>query len=167
VLVDADLTGLIVGMTLQTRPEEIYRALIEATAYGKRMIIEAFESAGVPIDEMFACGGISWKNRLMMQIYADVTNRSIGISACEQTPALGAAMFGAVAAGKAAGGYDSITDCAKIMGSIRETYYPIPENVKAYDRLYAEYKLLHDWFGRGGNDVMKRLKAIKTEAAHA
>ena len=167
VLVDADLTGLIVGMTLQTRPEEIYRALIEATAYGKRMIIEAFESAGVPIDELFACGGISWKNRLMMQIYADVTNRSIGISACEQTPALGAAMFGAVAAGKAAGGYDSITDCAKIMGSIRETYYPIPENVKAYDRLYAEYKLLHDWFGRGGNDVMKRLKAIKSEAAHA
>ncbi len=167
VLVDADLTGMIAGLTLQTKPEEIYRALIEATAYGMRTIIEAFTAAGVPIHALYACGGISWKNRLMMQIYADVTNRPISISASQQTPALGAAMFGAVAAGKAAGGYDSIMSCAKVMGKIRETYVPIPENVKVYDKLYTEYTLLHDLFGRGGNDVMKRLKKIKTEAEHA
>ncbi|NLO47023.1 MAG: ribulokinase [Clostridiales bacterium] len=167
VLVDADLTGLMLGMTLQTKPEEIYRALIEATAYGKRIIIEAYEKAGVPVLELYACGGISWKNRLMMQIYADVADRPIYISACDQTPALGAAMFGAVAAGKAAGGYDNIVECAKVMGKIKETYYPIPENIRVYEKLYAEYKLLHDWFGRGGNDVMKRLKKIKSEAEHA
>jgi L-ribulokinase len=167
VLVDVDLTGLILGLTLQTKPEEIYRALIEATAFGKRIIIEAFETAGVPITELYACGGISWKNRLMMQIYSDVTNRPIKISACDQTPALGAAMFGAVAAGKAAGGYDSILDCARVMGKIRETYRPISANVAVYEKLYAEYKLLHDRFGRGGNDVMKRLKKMKAEADYA
>jgi L-ribulokinase len=167
ILVDADLTGLIIGMTLQTRPEEIYRALIEATAYGQRVIIESFEASGVAVNELYACGGISWKNRLMMQIYADVTNRPIHISASSQTPALGAAMFGAVAAGDASGGYDDITQCAKVMGGISETYYPIPENVKIYNKLYAEYRQLHDFFGRGGNDVMKRLKKIKTENENA
>ncbi len=167
VLVDADLSGLMLGMTLRTRPEELYRALIEATAYGQRMIIEAFEASGVPVEELYACGGISWKNRLMMQIYADVMNRPIRISASSQTPALGAAMFGAVAAGKARGGYDSITDCAKVMGGVSETYYPIPENVRVYNALYAEYSKLHDFFGRGGNDVMKRLRAIRTENGHA
>lgn len=164
ILVDVDLTGLIVGMTLLTKPEEIYRALIEATAYGQRMIMDSFEKSGVPISELYACGGISWKNSLMMQIYANVTNRPIHISACDQTPALGAAMFGAVAAGAAAGGYDTIEECAKAMGKIRKTYVPDPESVKKYDALYAEYKLLHDYFGRGGNDVMKRLKKIKAEA---
>jgi L-ribulokinase len=118
------------------------------------------------IDELYACGGISWKNRLMMQIYSDVTNRPIHISASSQTPALGAAMFGAVAAGKADGGYDNITECARAMGRVSETYYPMPENVKIYDRLFAEYRQLHDWFGRG-NDIMKRLKNIKSENRHA
>ncbi len=165
VLVDVDLTGMMLGMTLTTKPEEMYRALIEATAYGKNIIIETFEDAGVPITELYACGGISKKNAMMMQIYADVTNREIFISASDQTPALGAAMFGAVAAGSAKGGYDSIVDAAKIMGKVEEkTYKPIPENVAAYKKLYAEYKLLHDYFGRGENDVMKRLKAIKAEA---
>ena len=116
VLVDTDLTGLIIGMTLQTTPEEMYRALIEATAYGTRVIIEEFEKAQIPIKELYACGGIAAKNSLMMQIYADVTKRPIKISACSQTPALGAAMFGAVAAGKAAGGFDSIYDCARAIG---------------------------------------------------
>lgn len=165
VLVDVDLTGMMLGMTLTTKPEEMYLALIEATAYGKNVIIETFENAGVPINELYACGGISWKNPMMMQIYADVTNKVIKISASDQTPALGSAMFGAVAAGKERGGYDSIFDAAKVMGKIRDEYYtPIPENVETYKKLYTEYKLLHDYFGRGENDVMKRLKAIKAEA---
>lgn len=165
VLVDVDLTGLMLGMTLITKPEEMYRALIEATAYGKNIIIETFEEAGVPIHELYACGGISWKNKLMMQIYADVTNRPIKISASDQTPALGAAMFGAVAAGKENGGYDSIFDAAKVMGKVKEEFYtPIEENVTAYRKLYKEYKKLHDYFGRGENDVMKSLKEIKAEA---
>ncbi len=165
VLVDVDLTGLILGMTLQTKPEEIYRALIEATAYGARMIIETFLESGVPVTDLYTCGGIAAKNQLLMQIYADVTNMEIRISASEQTPALGSAMFGAVAAGKAEGGYDSIIDVAGVMGRVKEKYYkPVPANVRAYDKLYAEYKLLHDYFGRGENNVMKRLKKIKEEA---
>ncbi|MGI6777251.1 MAG: ribulokinase [Acetivibrionales bacterium] len=165
VLVDVDLTGLLIGCTLATKPEEIYRALIEATAFGTNMIIETFEQSGVAIKELYACGGIAEKDELMMQIYADVTNREIRISASPQAVALGSAMFGAVAAGKDKGGYDSIFDAAKKMSKVKEEYYkPIPENVEAYKKLYAEYKLLHDYFGRGANDVMKRLKKIKAEA---
>ncbi|HHV98777.1 MAG TPA: ribulokinase [Clostridiaceae bacterium] len=165
VLVDADLTGVIVGCTLLTKPEEIYRALIEATAYGTRMIIETFQNNGVPITELYAAGGIAEKDELMMQIYSDVTNMEIRISASAQTPALGAAMFGAVAAGKERGGYDTIIDAAKIMAKVKEKYYkPIPENVAVYNKLYEEYKILHDYFGRGGNDVMKRLKEIRKAA---
>ena len=164
-LVDVDLTGLLVGMTLLTKPEEIYRALIEATAYGKNIIIETFEKSGIPITELYACGGISKKNPMMMQIYADVTNREIFISASDQTPALGSAMFGAVAAGAENGGYDSIFDAAKVMGKVEDvTYKPIPENVEVYRKLYEEFKILHDYFGRGENDVMKRLKKIKAKA---
>lgn len=165
VLVDVNLTGLIIGCTLLTKPEEIYRALIEATAYGTRMIIDTFEENGVPIKELYAAGGIAEKDELMMQIYSDITNREIRISASAQTPALGSAMFGAVAAGKERGGYDNIVDAAKVMAKVKEKIYrPISENVKVYDKLYAEYKLLHDYFGRGGNNVMKRLKEIKREA---
>lgn len=166
VLVDVDLTGLIIGCTLHTKPEEIYRALIEATAYGKRIIIETFRDSGVPINELYACGGIASKDDFMMQIYADVTNMEIRISASSQTPALGAAMFASVAAGKERGGYDSIVEAAKAMGKVKDKYFkPIPENVEAYNKLYAEYKILHDYFGRGANDVMKRLKKIKAEAS--
>lgn len=164
VLVDVDLTGLIVGMTLLTKPEEIYRALLEATAYGTRMIIDTFEENGVPIHELYAAGGIAEKDELMMQIYADVTNREIRISGSPQAPALGSAMFGAVAAGKAAGGFDTIGEAASVMAKVKDTIYrPVPENVKMYDKLYSEYKILHDYFGRGENDVMKRLKDIKEE----
>lgn len=165
VLVDVDLTGMMVGMTLATKPEEIYRALIEATAYGTRMIIETFEESQVPIRELFACGGIAAKDPFMMQIYADVTRREIRISDSMQTVALGAAMFGAVAAGKNRGGYDSIFDAARTMPRLKEEVYrPNLEHAAAYDQLYAEYKILHDYFGRGANDVMKRLKAIKHAA---
>lgn len=168
VLVDVDLTGVIVGCSLLTKPEEVYRALIEATAYGTRMIIETFEESGVPINELYAAGGIAEKNPFMMQIYADVTNREIKISASSQTPALGSSMFGAVAAGEDRGGYDSIVDAAKVMARVKEnTYKPIPENVAMYDKLYAEYRILHDYFGRGANDVMKRLKEIRRQTSKA
>ncbi len=165
VLVDVDLTGMMLGMTLTTKAEEMYRALIEATAFGKNIIIEAFEESGVPVDELYACGGIAKKDPMMMQIYADVTNKEIFIGESDQAPALGSAMFGAVAAGAAKGGYDSIFDAAEVMGKVEErTYKPIPENVEAYKKLYAEFKILHDYFGKGANDVMKRLKKIKAEA---
>ena len=165
VLVDVDLTGMLLGCTLLTKPEEIYRALIEATAYGTRTIVETFKENGVPINQLFAAGGIAEKNKLMMQIYSDVTNMEIRISASPQTPALGSAMFAAVAAGEEKGGYSSIVEAAKHMSKIREEYYkPIPENVEVYNKLYAEYKILHDYFGRGANDAMKRLKKIKAAA---
>lgn len=165
VLVDVDLTGMIIGYTLLTKPEEVYRALIEATAYGTRMIIDAFVESGVPIKELFAAGGIAEKNPFLMQIYSDVTNREIRISASAQTPALGSAMFGAVAAGKDRGGYDTIVDAAKEMARLKDVVYrPNPKNVEAYNKLYAEYKILHDYFGRGANDVMKRLKEISRQA---
>ena len=165
VLVDVDLTGLLLGATLATKAEEIYRALIEATAYGTRVIVDTFQKNGVPISELVACGGLPEKNRLLIQIYADVTGLEIKITASKQTPALGSAMFGAVSAGRAAGGYDSIFEAAKHMASLKkETFKPKPENQKVYDMLYAEYLRLHDHFGRGGNDVMKILKRIKADA---
>ncbi|OGO26732.1 MAG: ribulokinase [Chloroflexi bacterium RBG_16_52_11] len=164
VLVDVDLTGLLIGATLATKPEEIYRALIEATAYGTRIIVETFVNNGVPIHELVACGGLPEKNKLLMQIYADVTGLPFRVSASKQTSALGSAMFGAVAAGKGAGGYDSIYEAAKAMAHLKnEKYVPISENQKIYEKLYAEYVLLHDYFGRGANDVMKRLKSIKAK----
>ncbi len=162
VLVDADLTGLIVGMTLQTKPEEIYRALIEATAYGTRMIVETFQQNGIPVREFYASGGISQKNAMMMQIYADVLGMPVKIAGSLQGPALGSAIFAAVAAKSEAGGYDTVFEAAASMGKLKDTVYlPKKENQKVYDALYAEYKNLHDIFGRGGNDVMKRLKVIK------
>jgi len=165
ILVDVDLTGMLLGATLATRAEEIYRALIEATAYGTRIIIETFEKSGIAVDELVACGGLPERNRLLMQVYSNVTGREIKVAASTQTPALGSAMHGAVAAGKGAGGYDKIFEAAKQMARLKdETYAPIPEHQKVYDRLYAEYVRLHDYFGRGENDVMKALKGIKAEA---
>jgi L-ribulokinase len=147
---------------LLTKPEEIYRTLLEATAFGTRKIVDAFHNNGVEVNELYGCGGLPQKNELLMQIYADVTNREIKIADSKQTPALGAAMFGAVAAGVENGGYDSIVEAAKNMARVRkETFKPIPENVAVYEKLYQEYSKLHDYFGRGENDVMKRLKSIK------
>jgi len=160
VLVDVDLTGLLIGATLATRPPDIYRALIESTAFGMRMIVDGFERGGVAVNEIVACGGLPDRNRLLMQIYADVTGRRIQVSASSQAPALGSAMFGAVAAGAAAGGYDTIAEAAARMAHLREeAYVPDPGRQAVYAGLYEEYVGLHDYFGRGGNDVMKRLKA--------
>ena len=164
-LVDVDLTGLLLGATLATRPQEIYRALIEATAYGTRVIIEAFEENGVAVDEIVATGGLPGRNKLLMQIYADVTGREIMVADTDQAGGLGSAMFGAVAAGSERGGYDSITEAAEHMARLKDVVYaPIPEHQPVYDRLYAEYVALYDYFGRGANHVMKRLKALKATA---
>ncbi len=168
ILTDADLSGMLLGATLHTKPEEIYRALIEATAYGTRIIIEAFEEGGVPIEELYAAGGIAQKNEMMMQIYADVTNKEIRISASKQAPALGAALFGAVAAGAGRGGYDTIQEASERMSRLQDkVYIPNADYVQRYEKLFQEYKLLHDYFGKGQNDVMKRLKTIKNDAMRA
>lgn len=164
VLCDIDLTGLILGMTLQTKPEDIYRALIESTAYGTRMIVDTFNENGVTVNTFYAAGGISQKDPMTMQIYSDVLNMPVKIAGTTQCGSLGSAILGAVAAGRANGGYDDVYEAAGIMGKVRDTvYYPNPENVEIYNKLYAEYKTLHDYFGRGANDVMKRLKKIASE----
>jgi L-ribulokinase len=167
VLVDADLTGLLIGCTLNTRSEEIYRALIEATAFGTYTIVESLEDGGVPIKELYACGGLP-KNKLLMQIYADVSNREIKVAASEQATALGSALWGAVAAGEDAGGYDTIVDAARNMARLKdESFVPDHENHKVYLELFSEYRHLHDLFGRGTDDVMKRLKNLKASVRTA
>ncbi len=161
-LVDASVTGMLIGATLATRASEVYRALIEATAFGTRLIIEAFEATGIEVDELILTGGIPSKNRLLVQIYSDVTGRQIRLGGSPQASALGAAMYAAVAAGL----YPDITAAAEVMGKLdREVFYPSPTNQKIYDKLYAEYKCLYDYFGHDentdGNNVMKRLKEIR------
>lgn len=164
ILVDVDLTGMILGMNLLTKPEDMYRALIEATAYGTRIIIESFEKSGVPVTELVAAGGLPGRNQLLMQIYADVTGREIKLTGTTQAGAFGSAMFAAVAAGEEVGGYDSIVAAAEKMAWLQDVVYtPIPENQAIYEKLFHEYQILHDYFGRGANDVMKQLKALKAE----
>lgn len=162
VLVDTDLTGLILGLNLNTKPEEIYRALIESTAYGHKKIVDTFNQNGVEINELYTCGGLPQKNRMLIQIYADVTNLPIRISKSNQTPALGSAMFGAVVAGKENGGFESIHEAARVIPKLLdEVITPIPENVEIYSKIYAHYDRLHDYFGRGENNVMKDLKKMR------
>jgi L-ribulokinase len=161
ILVDADLSGVLLGTTLETEAPEIYRALIEATAFGTRVIVDSFRESGVAVEEIVACGGLPERNRLLMQIYADVTGLPIRVARSSLTGALGSAMFGAVAAGSAAGGYDHIVDAAKRMAHLKEeAFRPEPAAHAVYDLVYAEYRQLHDYFGRE-NDVMKRLKSIR------
>ena len=163
VLVDHELSGLVVGQTLATRAEDTYRALLEATAFGTRTIVAAFVDAGVPVTELVVAGGLL-KNPLLMQIYADVTNLPLSTIVSEQGPALGSAIHAAVAAGA----YADVRAAAQVMGrSERGVYQPIPANVEAYDALFAEYTLLHDHFGRGANDVMHRLRALRREATRS
>ena len=165
VLVDVDLTGLVVGMTLATRPAAIYRALLEATAFGTRLIVDAFRDGGVAVEEIVACGGLPAKSPLLMQIYADVCGLPIRLAASDQAPALGSAMFAAVAAGPQAGGYDSIVEAAARMAHLSEvSYRPEPAHRATYEALYRHYVRLHDYFGRGGNDVMKSLKELRGAA---
>ncbi len=160
VLVDHELSGIVVGQTLATKPEDTYRALLEATAFGTRTIVEAFNSSGVPVTELVVAGGLL-KNALLMQIYADVTRLPLSTIASDQGPALGSAIHAAVAAGA----YPDVRTAAKSMGKRTvAAYTPIEENARRYDALFAEYTLLHDYFGRGANEVMHRLKGIRREA---
>ncbi len=160
VLVDHELSGLVVGQTLATRPEDVYRALLEATAYGTRVILETFRDSGVPAEELVIAGGLA-KNRLLLQIYADVTRLPLSVIGSEQGAALGSAIHAAVAAGI----YPDVATAAGQMATVeRAAFVPDDSRAAAYDLLYEEYVRLHDYFGRGGNDVMRRLKALRRRA---
>lgn len=166
ILVDVRLTGLLLGQTLHTQPHEIYRALVEATAFGALAIIDRIEENGVSIDEVVNCGGLAMKNSLLMQIYADVTGRPMKVSRSEQTPALGAAIFAAVSAGKEVSGYSNVAQAQSAMTGISKVYQPIEQNHEVYKKLYAIYRQLHDGFGTEnwqGNmhNVMKDLLDVR------
>ncbi len=169
ILVDQKLTGLVLGLTLNTSPEEIYRTLIEATGFGARMIIERIEEYGVEINEIIATGGIPDKNPLLMQIYSDITGRVLKIAASQQTCAVGAAVFGAIAAGKQRGGFADVLDAQKKVCRFKKIVYrPDKNNKKVYDKIYRLYKGIHDAFGtKSANKnlyyVMKELLKIKGE----
>jgi L-ribulokinase len=173
ILVNPRLTGLLIGQTLYTRPAEIYRALIEGTAFGARAIIERVKEYGVPVDRIVCCGGIAEKNPLLMQIYADVTGCTMLISGSSQTCALGSCIVAAVAAGKKNGGYDTFAEAQKRMTTLKPVQYtPNAKAKRVYDELYFIYRLLHDGFGgiKGSVDlsqVMKNLIAIKERSASA
>jgi len=170
ILVDQRLTGLLIGQTLYTTPAEIYRALIEATAFGALTIINRFEEYGVKVRQVVNCGGIAEKNPLVMQIYADVTGRTMKVSRSPQTCALGAAMAGAVVAGKKAGGHANYAAARKAMTGLKpKAYKPNPAARRVYAKLYALYRQLHDAFGTRAwtgsmHNVMKDLLAIRTAA---
>ncbi len=160
VLVDHELSGVVVGTTLNTRAEQVYRALLEATAFGTRTIVEAFNESGIPVTEFIVAGGLL-KNPFLMQTYSDVLRLPISTIASDQGPALGSAIHAAVAAGA----YPDVRAASAAMGKVNKNIYtPNEDSAQAYDALYAEYTLLHDYFGRGANDVMKRLKALRRSA---
>ena len=157
VLVDHHLSGVVAGLTLATRAPDIYRALIESTAFGTRVIIDAFEGAGVSVGELVIAGGLT-RNELIMQIYADVTRRPLSLIGSAQGPAQGSAIHAAVAAGA----YPDVPAAAAAMGAMeRGVYAPDPASAAVYDELYAEYVALHDYFGRGANEVLHRLRALR------
>ena len=144
ILVDVRLTGLLLGQTLHTKAHEIYRAYIEATAFGALTIINRIEEYGVPVKEVVNTGGLATKNATLMQIYADILGRPMKVSACDQTCALGAALYGAVVGG----GFDNIADAQAATTATRDVVYdPIPENQAVYKELYKLYKTVHDAFG--------------------
>lgn len=160
-LVDAELSGLLVGATLATRPEHVYRALIESTAFGTRVIVEALREGGVPVTRLVAGGGLT-RNPLLMQVYADVLGIDIEVAGASQASALGAAMLGAVAAGRASGGHDTIADAAAAMAPVAsERYAARPEAAARYDRLYSLYIELYEHFGRTSR-LMHDLRALRT-----
>lgn len=161
-LMDFNLNGMILGLNLNTKPEEIYLSLIEATAYGTRMIIESFEDAGVAVNSLVLAGGIPAKNRMLVQVYADICKKEIRLCKSANASVLGAAILGAAAAEESVTGFADLPAAAAKLGQINEEVYrPDPANAAVYDKLYAEYKTLHEYFGKGANDVMKRLNAIR------
>jgi L-ribulokinase len=161
VLVDHELSGLILGLTLQTRAEDIYRALVEATAFGTRVIVDAFDGAGVPVEDFVAAGGLI-KNPFVMQVYADVLRRPLHVIGSDQGPALGSAIHAAVAAGC----YADVHEASAAMGRLRrDAFVPDEAAADVYDELYARYVRLHDHFGRGGDDVMHELRRVGAKEA--
>jgi L-ribulokinase len=163
-LVDVELTGALVGATIATRPEEIYRTLLESVAFGTRVIVDAFDDAGVGVDSLVGCGGLPRKSPLLMQILADVTQRPVHVAASDQAPALGAAMYAAVAAGVERGGHRSIEGATAAMAHLDERVYrPDPGRAEAYGGLYSDYRRLYAYFGREA-DVMHRLTALRRRA---
>ncbi|MCD8018566.1 MAG: ribulokinase, partial [Clostridiales bacterium] len=161
-LMDFNLNGLMIGMNLLTKPEEIYMALIESTAYGTRLIIEEFEAAGLDVHSITLSGGIPVKNELVVQVYADVCNREIKVVDSTQSSALGAAILGVAAANPKLTGFQNANEAAKKLGKVKERIWkPNPENVEIYNKLYQEYQTLCTYFGTGENDVMKRLNEIR------
>ncbi|MFQ3536403.1 MAG: ribulokinase [Aggregatilineales bacterium] len=157
-LMDANLSGLLIGMTLATRAPDIYRALIEATAFGTRTIIEAFEAGGIAVQTLVAAGGLAQRNALLRQIYADVTGRPLELGGSAHASALGSAIYAAVAADV----YPNLDAAAARMGKRRaDIVHPVPEHQHVYDELYRDYKMLYDTFGRGANDVMRRLRKLR------
>jgi L-ribulokinase len=169
ILVDPLLTGALLGLTLHTTRAEIYRAYVEATAFGARAIIERLKEYGVPVQRVVCCGGIAEKSSFLMQIYADVTGCEMQVAGSSQACALGSALSAAVLAGKAKGGYDSFPEAQKAMTSLKDVVYkPKPENQKVYNELYALYRELHDSFGGVSasanlGHVMKDLIRIKQQ----
>lgn len=160
VLVDHELSGVMIGQTLETTCVDMYRALLEATAFGTRMIVETFVESGVPVTELVVAGGLL-KNRLLMQIYADAVGLPLSVVPSSQAPALGSAIHAAAAAGA----FADVPSAARQMGRRNHhAYRPIPENAQAYERLYREYVAAYEWFGRG-NDMMRRLRRIGSREA--
>ncbi|WP_404405088.1 ribulokinase [Jeotgalibacillus malaysiensis] len=156
-----DLTGCITGLQLQTKVEEIYRALIESTAFGVKKITETYKEYGLPVQRIFACGGITQKNQMMMQIYADILDMKIIVPKGDQLVASGAAIYGAAAAGKEHGGWDSIDEAVSHMaaGDI-DIYEPNPANVSIYKQIYQHYQKLHDLLGVEFASIMTSMKDL-------
>lgn len=164
-IMNADLSGLLIGLTLSTTQAEIYRALLESAAYGTRRIVECFEQGGVKIEALYACGGLPQKNKLLMQIFADVLGMEIRLAKSSQPVALGAAICGAAAAGTESGGYTNLNDAIQAMGQLQElSFRPNFEAKAVYDQLYKHYRELQEVFGRSSGrlfDTMYQLKALR------
>jgi L-ribulokinase len=168
ILVDVRLSGLLLGQTLHTEPHEIYRALIEATGFGALAIIDRIEEYGVAVRQVVNCGGLAIKSPLLMQIYADITGRPMKISHSEHTPAVGAGIFAAIAAGKKAGGYEYVIEAQQAMTRVGREFNPIPAHHETYKKLYGLYRQLHDGFGTrewsgGMHNVMKNLMTLRDQ----
>jgi L-ribulokinase len=165
VLMNAELSGLLVGMTLATTRGDVYRSLVEATGFGTRRILDAFAGEDVPVTELIAVGGLADRSPLLLRVYADITNRPIRLAGSADASATGAAMLGAVAAGESAGGHASFVSAARHMAALRPgTVDPNPRHARTYNELYDEYLELHDHFGRGGSDVMATLRRQRKHA---
>lgn len=162
ILSDADLSGLLIGLTLHTKPEEIYRAYMESTAFGAKVIINTYQEWGMDVKEVVACGGLPQRNNLLMQIYADILNMPIKISQSDYAPAIGAAILGAVAAGKENDGYNEVEEAIQHMARpIEKTFYPNAESVSVYETIFNYYKEMHNYFGVQHVQMMKTLKKFR------